>query len=430
MEKKKSDPKDLVAVEGNIMEMPFFTTQDYSPKPLNQEVTIWVTKDRGIRILPPPMGMPDSLDATIFLYLLWKATKEFQKTGIFPKKVHFTIRELADIANTGDKKRIRMAIDRLKATTYDFVQSFRKGGIYIDKTLRLLDEGSYWTKESELPRQRARETTYVVFSKEIVESIAKGYYKYLDFQKHQKLKKPIARRLHFLLAKRLGENREIQIGFKKLAQAIPIQTYVRHRDRKKALKYLLAALEELVEAEILVYKYDEKRDMFTFSQPGAKLASMDARDEIRNYLMGELRALWLPDTMINQLLDTKDWDVIAGALEYIDKQRPQNPTGFFLKIVDEGSIPEALKEWSKKRTLEIVNQGRSALFQEDREFVEEFLKDFKKSYPDLKSGFLKNRFLRHKFSNAYKERHEKEENRVNPEEVAQMLREAREKLKG
>jgi len=99
------------------------------------------------------------------------------------------------------------------------------------------------------------------------------------------------------------------------------------------------------------------------------------------------------------------------------------------QILETESIPEALKEWSKRRTLETVNQGRSALFQEDREFVEEFLRDFKKHYPDLKSGFLKNRFLRYKFLNAYKERHEKEENRVNPEEVARMFRKAREKLK-
>ena len=431
MEKKDSDQKDLVAVEGNLMEMPFFTPKDnFSIPAKKEEVTYWITKDRGINIIPSVLGMPDSFDATVFLYLLGKATKEWKKTGIFPEKVHFTLRELSEVLNTNNRPRLKVAIKRLTSTTYEFVKSFRKGGIYIDNVVRLLDKHSFWSKETELPKSKAKETTYITFSKEIVDSIISGYYKYLDFQKHQKLKRPIARRLHFLLAKRLGENREIQISFKKLAYAIPLQTYVTHKRKKTSLKYLFLALDELKKAGILTYEYDKEREIFIFRQPGAKLASMNARDEIRSYLMGELRALWLPDTMINQLLDTKDWDVIAGALEYIDKQRPQNPTGFFLKIVDEGSIPEALKEWSKKRTLETVNQGRSALFQEDREFVEEFLKDFKKSYPDLKSGFLKNRFLRHKFSNAYKERHEKEKNRVNPEEVAQMFREAREKLKG
>ena len=433
---KNSDPKDkntgrdIVAVEGNIMEMPFFTTQDR--RPLTKEITIWLTSERGIRITPPPSGMPDSFDAAIFLYLLWKATKEWHRTGIFPEKVHFTIGELSDTFGTRNRERIRMGVRRLVTTTYEFLESFRRGGIYIDNVVRLIDKVSFWTKESELPKRRARETTYVVFSREIIDSIVSGYYRYLDFQKHQKLKKPLAKRLHFLLAKRLGENREIQIGFVKLARAIPLQTYTEHRKRKVALKYLFAALEELVKAKILTYEYDKKRDVFIFRQPGAKLASMDARDEIRNYLIGELRALWLPDPMINQLLDEKDWDLIAGALEYIDKQKPQNSAGFFLKIVDEGSLPEALKNWSKKRTLEMVNQGRSALFQEDREFVEKFLENFKESFPDLKEGFLKNRFLRYKFEKAQKERQlhrEKEEERIDPKEARKMIQEAIEQLK-
>ncbi len=432
MGRKKPERKELVAVEGNIMEMPFFTTKDNSPKPMNEEVIFWVTEDRGIRILPPPMGMPDSLDATVFLYLLWKATQEWQKTGIFPKKVHFTIREIGNIVNTGDKRRIRIAIDRLKATTYDFVQSFRKGGVYINKTVRLLDKGSYWTKESELPRQRAKDTTFVVFSKDIIDSIVSGYYRYLDFQKHQKLKRPLARRLHFLLAKRLGENREIQIGFKKLAQAIPLQTYIKHKKKKAALKYLIPAIEELVKAEILTYEYDKERDVFIFRQPEVKLTSMDAEDELKNYLIGELRALWLTDSIIKELMKEKDWDLIAGVLEYIEKQKPQNPTGFFLKVVDDGNLPEALKDWSKKRTYEVVKRQGNALFPEDRKFVKEFLEEFKERFPNLKDGFLKNRFLRHKFEKAYKERQaakELEKERTDPEVVRKEFEKAKEKLR-
>lgn len=431
MGNKKSDRKELIAVEGNIMEMPFFTTKDYSPKPINEEIILWVTEDRGIRILPPPMGMPDSLDATVFLYLLWKATQEWQKTGIFPRKVYFTISELGNILNTRNRKRIRISIDRLTATTYYFVKSFRKGGIYMDKTVRLLDESSYWTKESELPRQRAKETTFVVFNQDIIDSIVSGYYRYLDFQKHQKLTKPLARRLHFLLAKRLGENRQIQISFEKLAKAIPLQTYVAFKEKKKALRYLFTALEELEKAEILTYEYDKDRDIFIFRQPGAKLASMDAQEEIRDYLVGELRALWLPDSMINELLDKKDWDLIAGALEYIDKQKPQNPTGFFLKIVDDGNLPKALNDWSKKRTRELISQHKSGLFPEDREFVENFLKEFKEHFPNLKDGFLKNRFLRYKFKEAYKERQlqTREEEQIAPEEARKIIQEAMEQMK-
>ena len=432
MTNRETDQKDLIAVEGNIMEMPFFTPKDNFSLPPDKKITYWITKDRGIAIIPSILGMPDSFDATVFLYLLWKATREWKKTGIFPEKVHFTISELREVLNTNNTARLKLSIERLAATTYEFLKSFRKGGIYIDNVVRMLDKFSYWKKESDLPKSRARETTYVVFSKEIVESITSGYYKYLDFQKHQRLKRPLARRLHFLLAKRLGENREIQIGFKKLAYAIPLQTYITHKRKKTSLKYLFLALDELVKAEILTYEYDRDRDVFIFRQPHVKLASMDAQDEIRDYLMGELRALWLPDRLIEEILENKDWDMIAGALEYIDKQKPQNPTGFFLKIIDDGNLPEALKNWSKRRTYEMVNQHSNALFPDDRKFVKEFLEKFKERFSDLKDGFLKNRFLRYKFEKAYQRKQleeEREEKEIDPDEARKMLQKAIEEFK-
>lgn len=412
------------------MEMPFFTPKDnFSIPAKKEEVTYWITKDRGINIIPSVLGMPDSFDATVFLYLLGKATKEWKKTGIFPEKVHFTLKELSEVLNTSNRPRLKVAIKRLTSTTYEFIKSFRKGGIYIDNVVRLLDKHSFWSKETELPKSKAKETTYIMFSKEIVDSIISGYYKYLDFSKHQKLKRPIARRLHFLLAKRLGENREIQIGFKKLAYAIPLQTYVKHKRKKTSLKYLFLALDELERADILTYEYDEEREIFTFRQPGAKLASMDAREEIKSYLISELRALWLPDSMINRLLDNKDWDLIAGALEYVDKQNPQNPTGFFLKILEDGSLPEALKKWSKDRTNKLISHSKSTLFEEDKEFVKEFLEEFKKRFPDLKKGFLASRFLRYKFQKAYKERRsEKEKERIDPKEVEKLMKKLKEEI--
>jgi len=425
--KSENAKKELVAVEGNIMEMPFFTTQDRHP--LTKEITIWLSSKRGIRITPPPLGMPDSFDAAIFLYLLWKATEEWHRSGVFPKKVHFTIGELSNIFGTRNRERIRIGVRRLVTTTYEFLESFRKGGIYISNVVRLIDKVSFWTKESELPKCKARETTYVVFTEDIVDSIVSGYYRYLDFQKHQKLKRPLARRLHFLLAKRLGENREIQVGFKKLAQAIPLKTYTVHKDKKKSLKYLIPALDELVKAEILTYEYDKERDVFIFRQPGAKLASMDAQEEIRNYLVNELRNLWIPDSMIEEFLNNKDWDLIAGALEYVDKQNPQNPTGFFLKILEDGSLPEALKKWSKDRTNKLISHSKSTLFEEDKEFVKEFLEEFKKRFPDLKKGFLASRFLRYKFQKAYKERRsEKEKERIDPKEVEKLMKKLKEEI--
>ena len=414
------------------MEMPFFTPKDNFSIPADKKITYWITKDRGISIIPSVLGMPDSFDATVFLYLLWKATKEWKKTGFFPEKVHFTITELTEALNTKNTTRLKLAIERLTSTTYEFIQSFRKGGIYIDNVVRILDKHSFWSRESELPKSKARETTYIVFSKEIVDSIVSGYYKYLDFQKHQKLKRPLARRLHFLLAKRLGENREIYIGFKKLAYAIPLQTYTVYKDKAKALKYLFRAFEELKNAGILDYYYDKEKEIFHISQPSLKLASMDAEDELKDYLIAELRALWLTDSIIKELLDKKDWDLIAGALEYIDKQKPQNAAGFFLKIVDDGNLPQALKDWSKRRTYEVVKRHGNALFPEDRKFVKEFLEEFKENFPNLKDGFLKNRFLRHKFEKAYRERQvakELEKERTDPEVVRREFERAMEELR-
>ena len=423
MKRKKKTHKEeaLVAVEGNFMETPFFVTNDKSPS--SKDIfTIWITKDRGITITPPPLGAPDSFDATIFLYLLWKATREFQKTGIFPKKISFTISEIGKALGTRNWERIKIAIERLTTTTYRFIQSFRRGGIYIDNTVRIFDKSSYWTREGDLSQKKARETTYVVFSDDIVNSITSGYYKYLDFQKHRKLKRPLARRLHFLLAKRLGENREIQIGFKKLAYAIPLKTYTEHQKKKIALSYLIPAFEELKNVGILDYYYDKEKDIFHITQPSAKREEMDFQNRIRLYLTNELRGLWFKNKQIEELLNNKDWDLIAGALEYIEhigKENLQYPSAFFLRTIEDGEVPDMLLKRSKERVNSLIRE----LIRENKRWkgiIKSFKEEFEKKYP-LKDGFLKYRLMREELIKLKEEGIPQEDSELNVEQIIENL---------
>ncbi len=397
---KKDEYKDLSPVEGNLLEYPFFAPAyaQHRTVPVIFEAKI---DDKRSIVLSSGYGVPDSLSSDIFLYLMWKAKQEGLEVG---KKYHFTLTEISKALGYTNKQHLKRSLKALSTTIFEF-KSYYSNGVYSRiSDFKLIKELSLWESyRGEIPKSKAYEVNYYILDPRIIKQIEKDrYYRLVDFKLHKELKSGISKRLHLFLIKKLGEQKEFKIGFRKLCLYVPIEKYAKYGKIKPALNTLIKALNELKDKGIIHFYPTNKEEIlriirskgdciFTFKPAPAKLSEIESKERVKKLLHIFLEKLLIPENFVSEILkDQENYEKVVKILIYLDTQRGiENKTGFFLKkfFEDENfDLPTATQKEYMKEVKVKINLMTRSLFEEMPK--DEILDKFKSEFPYLQDGTI------------------------------------------
>lgn len=337
--KEQKENKTLVPVELNLAEHPFFLCGDRNIK----EKLIEVGKDKYIE-MSCVKGLPTEFDADVLFGLIFLA-----KEKRYPEKVPFTIHQLAKVLNLpyhNYYQQLVDSIDRLWKTLFKFQGTFYRDGKYISVTqtldIRLVKSFRLYKhrENRQLPKKYAEKESNLSLDQTIIENIAKKYFRYIDLNQLRSFK-DVAKRLFLFYTKHLGDQPEFRIGFDKLCLKIPLETYIVHHQKSRALKILLKAHKSLKEKQIFDYSYDEGRETFTIKpikkhlkqpKPNKFLSQQEPKQLVvyfKTNCLGETQEQAIQNITNRELENAKrlieelGWDKAKHVVDYAIQEAPK-----------------------------------------------------------------------------------------------------------
>ena len=227
--------KDLVKVEGNICEYPFFT---FSKAEGRGEKKIYKfnpviledgkIEEKTLTLEAFTHGLPSGFDMDVLMAISRIGTEADTLT----ERTYFTLYEIAKRLGIPDKEiKIKEAIRRMYyvncVSEYCILTIDQKGRKkkYLKKEdlFHIFDSVSFLDVKEEKNRRKSKEETYVRFNEFFVKNFFSGYFQYLDFSKYLDLETPMAKRLYIYLSKKRFGRSDFKISIMKLADIMPIE---------------------------------------------------------------------------------------------------------------------------------------------------------------------------------------------------------------
>lgn len=254
----------LVKYEGNIAEYPFFLLSKRE-KSLCTLRKYLFGEGRSL-IIENSYGIPTAFDADVLMALSYIGSQ----TDSLDKKIHFTIKELAEIMGCKDRQRVKKSIICLLRTIYTsegtILTKTGNKNIYLDHTMifHIVDTASLIDTQKKIicNSEKVREKTWVKFNEYFINNFISNYVQYINIEVYLALKTPTAKRLYIYLEKKQGGNDCFTIGIRKLAAVIPIEA----KDIHNVRRLLREACKHLIDLNVIKNYYFEN-DNITFEFP-------------------------------------------------------------------------------------------------------------------------------------------------------------------
>jgi len=261
---KTKQNNQLVKYEGNIAEYPFFQLSKHDKdKCMKREFNFGEGRTLTIENID---GIPTAFDANVLMAISYIGTQ----SNSLDRKIHFTLKELAELLMCTDKSRIKDSIKRLSKTSYTAqgtVLTKHEGkNIYLDSTLifHIIETVKYLDpqKKKIYNHQQAKEETWVKFNEYFIDNFVENYVQHINWEVYLKLETPTAKRLYTYLEKKRGERESFTIDVYKIAAVIPIES----KEGFNIRKLLKEACKHLIEQDI-IKNYSFANDNITFEFP-------------------------------------------------------------------------------------------------------------------------------------------------------------------
>ncbi|MDQ4078347.1 MAG: replication initiator protein A, partial [Chloroflexota bacterium] len=199
------------------------------------------------------VGLPTEFDERVFVALLAITASE----GFVSPKVPFSVYQVLKIMGLGQKqknyRKVERALDRLVGVTIfaegAFWDNRRKAWVKTKSGFHIIEK--YWLgylEGEEHVREEEGVPGYVIWSKDIWESIEAGYIKRLDLDLFYSLERPLARRLYRFLDKRMQYQASYEIDIFDLAGRLGMTEYPKPSQVKRKLQ---PAFDELIDRRYL-----------------------------------------------------------------------------------------------------------------------------------------------------------------------------------
>jgi len=349
------DNKQLVKLEGNLAEYPFFTYRRGIKREITNKVYNMgeVVMSDGIRhkrefTVAAPLGMPSAFDQDVLMAILRIGTRDKTLT----EKIYFTLYEIADmIGSKNHEKLVKQSIKRLLATTY-----FAKNTVLIkggesakhlksvsEKGFHIFEEFEYLCRE-EANKRLSRDFTYIKLNGFFVENFVNGYFKYIDFGNYLSLDTPLAKKLYMYLEKKKFEKKMYEIGIDKLALVLPIEA----KDRREVRRTLKENSDRLIEKRFIKsYKTRKDNIIYYFGKQAKEYEVLisDKKVEIVDVLID----IGITKAVAIQLINEYEQERIRKQVEYLKYRNAKNRAGVLINAIKEDWAPPAEYAEEKKK---------------------------------------------------------------------------------
>lgn len=407
------EKRELVKVEGNLIEYPFFHLGGRKNIVVSKKYEIGdIVLENGTTVkrkltIENINGIPGPYDQDVLMGILRIGTKKNKLTEDIPLTVYEVAKEIGDIRN---RMRIRKSIEKLTSTTYISKQVVlvkeNNTKYYLDDIFHILESATFLDKATHENTRKSNEITKVRFNKFFINNFLNDYYKYVDLKKYFEIGSPTAKKLYLYLEKKKFKKDFYQIKLDNLARILPIES-----NKHYQIRWILKkAHEKLIEHSIIKsFKYDKDKVVYFF--PAGKKEE-PLPEKHNNEILEELINKGITKIIAEETLKKYDHQKIKQQIEYLKFRKGNNLQGILISSIKEdwAAPPQHLKETKRKEDIEKkeqekeiekktikkkkeqeeeINKVISGLTNQERdEYNKRAEEIFKKDNPELKTTFF------------------------------------------
>ncbi|MBU3912477.1 MAG: hypothetical protein KKE50_00130 [Nanoarchaeota archaeon] len=353
------EKRELVKVEGNLIEYPFFHLGGrkdivVSKKHEFGEVVLedGTTVKRNFTV-ENVKGIPGPYDQDVLMAILRIGTKKNKLTEDIPLTIYEVAKEIDGLKH---RTRVKKSIEKLASTTYISKQVvlIKENGTkyYLDDIFHILESATF-LDSSQKNKRKSNQFTKVRFNRFFITNFLNDYYKFIDFGKYLSLGSPAAKKLYLYLEKKKFNKDTYQISLDNLARILPIES-----NKHYQIRWILKKAHEKLIEHLVIKSFEFKKDKVVYHFP--QKTNNQTKELPQNTIVDELISIGITKKVAEDIFEKYGFEHTRKHIDHLKHRKAKNPPGLLVKAIMEDWAPSAeyIKEKKKEEEREKAKQKK------------------------------------------------------------------------